>query len=88
MSKVFIGDVCAHMIAGGKARYIRVGSAFKDEKFGSIFIKLDSLPITVTEGQQWTGWLNVFNRESSEQKKTSERKSSGSYNYDDDDTPF
>lgn len=56
-----IGDVCAHLPAhtqhGGKARYVRVGTAFIDEETDRLAFKLDALPLS-TSG--WEGWLNVF----------------------------
>lgn len=83
MSKILIGDACAHMVGGGgKARYLRVGSAFKDEKFGSISIKLDSLPIAGAGVQQWSGWINIF-----DQRKVIEGRSHDD-SYSEEDVPF
>lgn len=61
MSKELVGDVCAYMPAreaGGKARYPRIGIAFKDDR-GQISLKIDTLPLP---GTGWDGWVNIFPR--------------------------
>jgi len=60
MSKIFVGDACAYLRKEGeeKARYPRIGAAFKDDS-GRISIKIDTLPI----GNDWQGWINIFPRE-------------------------
>lgn len=59
MSKIFIGDACAYIPAKGtqKAKYPKIGAAFRDDKDDRISLKIDSIPIA-TSG--WEGWLNVF----------------------------
>lgn len=59
-----LGDVMASVgefvdTDGRKAkRWLRVGVAMRDDKSGSISIKLDAVPI----GPSWSGWLAVRNR--------------------------
>ena len=58
--KTFIGDACAYIAAeakGGKAKYLRIGSAMQDDKDQRISLKIDTLPLT---GSGWQGWINIF----------------------------
>ena len=60
MSKILMGDVCAHIPGakyGEKGSYRKIGVAFKDSDTGSISIKLDTLPLP---GCGWVGWCNIF----------------------------
>lgn len=60
MSKELLGDACAFIAAkerGGKNRYPKIGTAFKDSTDGRISIKIDALPIA---GDNWQGWINIF----------------------------
>lgn len=48
----------------GDTRYVTVGRATTDES-GRIAIKIDALPYNPT---QWTGWLNIFPLDGSNDK--------------------
>ena len=56
MSREHLGDACAYFPpekAGEKARYPRIGSAFRDGD--RISVKIDSIPLG-----NWGGWINIF----------------------------
>lgn len=87
MSKELIGDACAHMVGdpGTKPKYIRIGNAYRDTEFNSISVKIDTLPLATGHGVQWTGWINIFDRNDA---KKSGLPSKPRYQGDDDDIPF
>lgn len=65
MTKTLIGDVCAdcgRVPGTEKRRYVRIGSAFKDDTYGSISLKIDAFPIP---GSGWEGWVNIFDKSES-----------------------
>ena len=67
-----------------KKRYLRVGTAFENDK--GISIKLDTAPVT----KEWDGWLRLYepkerDNASPQQQQRSEPKKHDDF---DDDTPF
>lgn len=61
-----------------KVSYVTVGRATTDDQ-GRIAIKIDTLPYDLT---QWTGWLNLFPRDSQVFRSNTAQSDS------DDDVPF
>ena len=57
MTREVIGDACAYFPAeyGGKPRYAKIGTAFRDGT--RISLKIDTLPLA---GSGWQGWVNVL----------------------------
>jgi hypothetical protein len=82
MSKIKFGDLTAYLgkDGSGKSRYTRIGTVFKDMDYGTLSIKIDSLPIA---GDGWDGWCNIFE---SQQKSTPTKAVAPEP--DDDDIPF
>lgn len=58
MAGTFFGDVCAFIPGSPKNRYVRIGSAFRNEN-GEMSFKIDSIPLP---NSGWTGWINVFDK--------------------------
>jgi hypothetical protein len=85
MSKEFLGDACAYLApekAGEKAKYPRIGAAFRDGE--RISVKIDSLPLA---SSGWQGWINIFPRELSSNNPREKSKGVASLDFDDD-IPF
>ena len=57
MTREVIGDACAYFPAeyGGKTRYAKLGTAFREDN--RISIKIDTLPVA---GSNWQGWVNIL----------------------------
>lgn len=90
MTREFIGDACAYIKqpGGEKAKYYRIGSAYRDGE--RISIKIDTLPLS---GIGWDGWVNVFRRDAGERPRTPSRVGLATGErpadaFDDDDLPF
>lgn len=87
MSKILLGDACAHMLSPNtKTKYIKIGAAFRDSDTGNVSVKVDTLPIDSRSGHSWSGWINIFERASGPENKAAKKP----YSYDDpnDDIPF
>lgn len=83
MSKTLIGDACADMgkaPGADKRKYIRIGTVFRDDTYGSLSIKIDTLPLP---GTGWEGWINVFERQPAESAKRAAPRALG-----EEDIPF
>ena len=87
MSKIAIGDFCAHVPsgqAGVKGTYKKIGVVFRDSERGGLSVKIDTLPIP---GSGWVGWCNIF-EEQDKPAAPRPRPPIASNPFPEDDIPF
>lgn len=87
MSKIAIGDFCAHVPsgqAGVKGTYKKIGVVFRDSERGGLSVKIDTLPLP---GSGWSGWCNVF-EEQGKPAAPQPRSFAPATSFPEDDIPF
>lgn len=87
MSKIAIGDFCAHIPSGRpgvKGTYKKIGVVFRDSDSGGISVKIDTMPLP---GSGWVGWCNIF-EERGQTPPPKEVSGPSPHTFPDDDIPF